>query len=163
MHVWRVRSWCFGALCIAALMSACNREKAPGLGRVSGTVTMDGSPVADAAVRFEPEGGVAGTSMGQTDAAGKYELYYSRNYKGAARGEHLVRINTYREASEDKPQMQKETIPSKYNVKSELKVTVKGGSNIHDFPLESKGEVIQPYADEKGKGKTKGRAAPGFK
>jgi hypothetical protein len=161
MHVWRVREWCLGAACVTILIGGCNREKAPGLGRVTGAVTMDGTPVVDAAIKFEPEGGVAGTSVGRTDAEGKYELYYSRNHKGAARGEHVVRINTYREPSEEKPQAQKETIPSKYNAKSELKVTVKGGSNTHNFELKAGGEVVQPYDDDKAK--TKGKARPGFK
>ena len=121
---------------------------------------MDGSPVSDAAITFEPQGGTAGTSLGQTDASGKYELFYSRNLKGAATGEHIVRINTYRETDDDKPQIRKETIPSKYNVKSELKVNVTRGSNKHDFALESKGEVIQPYAEEK-VGKKKGKSKTG--
>jgi hypothetical protein len=142
------------------VLGGCNRENAPGLGRVTGTVTMDGSPVADAAVSFEPVGGLAGTSLGRTDATGKYELYYSRANKGAATGEHTVRINTYRDASEEKPQVQKETIPTKYNSKSELKVTVKRGANVHDFALESKGEVVQPYDAEK---KAKGKIRPGAK
>ena len=160
MHVWRPRGWCFGVLCMSILVCGCNKENAPGLGRVAGTVTMDGSPVADAAIAFEPQGGTAGTSLGRTDASGKYELYYSRNLKGAATGEHVVRINTYREIGDDKPQIIKETIPTKYNSKSELKVTVTRGSNKHDFPLESKGEVIQPYAEEKA-GKTKGKLKKG--
>ena len=146
--------------CVSILVCGCNKENAPGLGRVSGTVTMDGSPVADAAITFEPEGGAAGTSLGQTDANGKYELYYSRNNKGAAIGEHVVRINTYREIVDDKPQIVKESIPSKYNVKSELKAKVTRGSNKHDFALESKGEVIQPYAEEK-VGKKKGKSKTG--
>jgi hypothetical protein len=156
MHEWRPQGCCWGVLCVSILVCGCNRENAPGLGRVSGTVTMDGSPVADAAITFEPQGGTAGTSLGRTDTEGKYELYYSRNLKGAATGEHVVRINTYREVGDDKPQIIKETIPSKYNVKSELKVKVTRGSNQHDFALESKGEVIQPYAEEK-TGKKKGK------
>jgi hypothetical protein len=160
MHVWRPRGWCFGLLCASILVCGCNKENAPGLGRVSGTVTMDGSPVADAAILFEPQGGTAGTSLGQTDASGKYELFYSRTHKGAVTGEHVVRINTYRETDDDKPQIRKETIPTKYNSKSELKVTVTRGSNTHNFELSSKGEVIQPYAEEKA-GKKKGKSKSG--
>src|SRR5262245_55056819 len=113
----------------AALVAAtgCNPEKLPRLGRVTGIVTLDGQPVADASIMFDGAKPGEPASLGRTDAEGKYELYYSRGHKGATHGEHPVYISTYQPASDDNPQSRRETIPAKYNGKSELKATVKGG------------------------------------
>jgi hypothetical protein len=145
----------------AVIITACNPEKLPGLGKVVGTVTMDGQPVPDATVTFDGIKADEPPSFGKTDAAGKYELYYSRGHKGATIGEHLVHINTYNETGEDNLEIRKETIPSRYNVKSELKVDVKRGSNNHNFELKSGGEIIQPGEDTSKKGKKGGRPTKG--
>jgi hypothetical protein len=159
---WRPGIGCLVALFVAFLAIGCNRENLPGLGRVTGTVTLDGKPVPDATITFEPQGVNAGTSIGRTDATGKYELYYSRDSKGAAQGEHLVRINTFQDAGEDSGQkLQLESIPAKYNVRSELKVNVKGGTQVHDFALKSGGEIIQPEGVEPATGKKKARSVTG--
>jgi hypothetical protein len=138
----------------------CNRENLPGLGRVSGSVSMDGKPVPDATVIFTPSEAGATASLGRTDASGKYELYYSRGNKGAKIGEHSITINNYQDAGDEGGQGKPETIPAKYNVKTELKENVKRGSNTIDFALKSGGETIQPN-EEPGKGKKKGRSATG--
>jgi hypothetical protein len=131
-------------------LTGCNRENLPGLGKVTGTVTMDGKPVPEAMVSFEPVDGSAAPAMGRTDGTGLYELYYSRTAKGAKIGEHAVRITSYQEFGEDDArQIKKETIPSRYNVKTELKATVNRGQNKIDFDLKSGGEIIQPNEDEK--------------
>jgi len=127
-----------------ALVSGCNPEKLPSLGRVSGTVTLDGQPVADANIMFEGAKSGEPPSLGKTDASGKYELYYSRKHKGATVGEHGVIITTYQPASDDNPQSKRESIPAKYNAKSELKSTVKRGQNKVDFDLKAGSEIIQP-------------------
>jgi len=146
--------------CLLALVAeGCGSEKLPGLGQVSGTITMDGKPVANAAVQFTPTETGATASVGQTDASGKYELYYSRGHKGAKVGEHSVTVNNFRDAGES-GQGQQESIPAKYNVKTELKATVTRGANKVDFALKSGGEVIQPN-EEPGTGKKKGRSATG--
>ena len=120
---------------------------------------MDGKPVADAAVQFTPTEAGATASVGQTDSSGKYELYYSRGHKGAKVGEHSVTVNNFRDAGEG-GQGQRESVPAKYNVKTELKKTVKRGSNKIDFDLKSGGEVIQPN-EEPGTGKKKAKTATG--
>ncbi len=135
--------------------SGCNSEKLPRLGRVSGVVTLDGQPVPEATVTFTGAKEGEPDSIGKTDATGKYELYYSRGHKGATIGEHPVSISTYKPANDDEPQAKKELIPLIYNGKSELKQTVKGGSNKVDFALKG-GEIIQPEQLE-AKGKKKGK------
>jgi hypothetical protein len=146
--------------CLFALVVAgCGGEKLPGLGQVSGTITMDGKPVADAAVQFTPTEAGATASVGQTDTSGNYELYYSRGNKGAKVGEHSVTVNNFRDAGES-GQGQRESIPAKYNVTTELKATVKRGANKINFDLKSGGLVIQPN-EEPGTAKKKGRSATG--
>ena len=91
-------------LCIVALVIAgCGRSDLPELGSVSGTVTLNGSPLADAIVNFTPE--QAGRpSTGQTDSSGQYTLIYVADAEGAVVGTHSVtieRITT--DAADDLP------------------------------------------------------------
>lgn len=97
---------------------------------------MDGQPLANAVVSFQP---VKGRPSGATTTAeGKYDLIYVESTHGALVGEHTVQITTYVEEGSPQEQNFKETIPKKYNSKSELKETVKAGNNKIDFKLESK-------------------------
>src|SRR5437762_2878582 len=141
-----LRSNCCFALpvVIAACCAGCNSEKVPGLGAVTGTITMDGKPVVDAMISFESTTPGKSAALGKTDANGNYELYYSRGHKGAPVGEHVVYISTYQSQSDENPQPKKETIPLKYNGKSELKEAVKRGKNTINFELKSGGEIVQP-------------------
>lgn len=117
-----------------------------GVGAVSGTVTLEGKPLASAVVKFAPKDGGA-PSRAITDESGRYALRYTRSYSGAVVGEHVVSISTYAAAIPDaepaKPEVP-EKVPAKYNANSELVVTVKSGSNTLDFPLDSKGPIVQP-------------------
>lgn len=140
----------------AIFAPGCGGEKLPGLGQVTGIITLDGKPLPDATIQFTPAEAGATASFGMSDATGKYELFYSRGNKGAKTGEHSVSITSFRDAGES-GQVQKEMIPAKYNVKTELKETVKRGSNKIDFDLKGGGEVVQPN-EEPGTGKKKGKA-----
>lgn len=102
----------------------------PELGRVEGTVTLDGAALPGATITFQPAQGKS--SRGVTDAEGHYELVYLRDIKGAVVGSHTVTITT---ASEASPQ---EKLPARYNANTELKKEVAAGSNTIDFALESK-------------------------
>jgi len=150
--------WSHLSVVIAAslvTLVGCRGESVPGLGRVTGTVTLDGKPVADASVMFEGARSGEPPSLAKTDASGNYELYYSRGHKGATFGEHAVYISTFQAPTDENPKAKPETIPAKYNGKSELKVTVKSGQNKIDFDLKSGGEIIQPEEPETGKKKGK--------
>jgi hypothetical protein len=119
------------------------------VGTVSGKVTLDAQPLADAIVQFQPIAGKS-PSAGITDAAGHYSMRYSREIEGAEIGEHMVRICTYSggdvDAEPPKPPTP-EKVPARYNTNTELKVTVKSGSNTLDFALESGSPIIQPRSD----------------
>lgn len=115
-----------------ATLFGCSGSKQPPLGTVEGFVTLDGKPLATAAVLFTPEGR-GRTSIGITDADGRYSLTYLRDIKGADLGRHTVRITT---ATDDNGG--KERLPRRYHAKSTLSASVEPGSNQHDFTLTSK-------------------------
>ncbi len=117
-------------LVAAATLSGCDRGDRPKLGEVTGTVTLDAQPLADAAVVFSPVTG-GRQSMGITDSDGRFELTYIRDIRGAKLGRHKVSITT---ASEESPE---EMLPVRYNAETTLTAEVKPGDNICDFPLTS--------------------------
>lgn len=116
-------------LCLAA---GCGKPDHPPLGRVAGTVTLDGGPLPAAVVVFTPEG-PGRSAMATTDTAGRYELSYLRDLKGANVGSHTVRITTAGDG-----RGAKETLPPRYHAKTELTAKVEPGSNTLDFSLQSK-------------------------
>lgn len=130
------------------MLCGCSGEGIPELGRVSGTVTLDGSPVEGLQVIFQPEKGRR--SVGVTDVHGEYKLDYLKDAPGAVLGTHTVSITFTGEeagaeegsgdASSDTPEKNLEAvvIPPQYNSKSTLTAEVKSGENKHDFPLTSK-------------------------
>jgi hypothetical protein len=124
-------------ICGVVLTTGCAQKPKgmPDLAPVTGTVTMDGQPLAKASIAFVSQSG-GQVSFAGTDGAGKYELRYSGRYKGAMIGENTVQIST---ASENPvgPEW-KDPIPAKYNKKTELKADVKQGTNTFDFDLKSK-------------------------
>lgn len=102
---------------------------------VSGTVTLDGSPLQGARVEFQPQG--SRPSWGVTDSQGHYSLRYTPEKLGAVPGEHAVSITTA-VSTDDDSRPSKELLPARYNVKSSLKATVDSDHRTHDFALESK-------------------------
>ncbi len=117
-------------LTVAMLSFAC-RQRGPELGEVHGTVTLDGRPLALATVLFEPKAG-GHASRAVTDNAGRYQLVYLRDTRGALVGSHLVKVFT---ASEDDP---KERIPARYNKQSTLTTDVAYGTNEYNIKLTSR-------------------------
>jgi len=139
---------CSILLALSALVLAigCSQGDMPDIGYVEGTVTLDGNPVANALVTFQPEH--ARPSYGRTDDSGHYELSYTDDAKGATIGAHTVSISTASGGDPDQDiPASKETIPAKYNANTELKADVKAGDNEIDFPLESAGGEIVEESD----------------
>ena len=119
------------------LSLGCASRDTPDLGKVSGVVTLDGEPLPQATVEFQPTEAGGVTSFGTTDDEGKYELSYSVGIDGAKVGEYKVRITSYRqEHVEDGPPREiPERVPPKYNSQTELVRTVEAGSQTMDFEL----------------------------
>ena len=145
-----MRSICFpcyktmSVICILALLNftGCSgkQQDLPDLAEVTGVVTLDGKPLADAIIDFYPqtaaEKGNARTSSGMTNADGQYTLMYNNDTVGAIVGDHLVRISKSDGGAEVAGP---ETLPAKYNNQSQLKATVgNSGVNQIDFELKSK-------------------------
>jgi hypothetical protein len=128
---FRHRMFPVAAACLL-LAGGCTRTELPPLGTVTGTVTLDGRPLADAVVAFTPEG-PGRTSLGTTDAAGRYRLTYLRDIAGANPGRHVVRITT---ASVDEGR--REILPATYHRRSSLEAQVEPGDNTIDFALKAK-------------------------
>ncbi|HPM81916.1 MAG TPA: carboxypeptidase-like regulatory domain-containing protein [Candidatus Anammoximicrobium sp.] len=116
------------------------------LGRVSGKVTLDGQPLANATVVFSPKT-AASQSVAVTDANGEYSLLYSSDVHGAQPGEHRVAISSFTEGDPDgDPPVARvaERVPYKYNLRSELSTTVGRGENTVNFDLATDGPIVQP-------------------
>jgi hypothetical protein len=108
-------------------------------GTVNGTVTLDGQPLKEGVVRFVPVDGKSPTASAiVTD--GKFTasvpLGEMRVEFSAPRiiGRHVVYDTP------DSPVVDEvaELIPSRFNTKSELKITVQKGDQGETFPLKSK-------------------------
>ncbi|WP_417379668.1 DUF6795 domain-containing protein [Gimesia sp.] len=85
------------ALCSVLLLmwiSGCSGsgESLPELMEVTGTVTLDGKPVENISVIFQPESTDQASSRGTTDAEGKFSLMYNQDASGAVPGMHKVRF-----------------------------------------------------------------------
>lgn len=118
-----------------------------GLVPVTGKVTLDGQPLADAHVSFHS--GDGRSSSGRTDAEGNYVLQYDSIEKGTTPGPKVVRIRAGNPAKGISPFEEgidpttppadptDEIIPPQYNTASTLKVDVSSSSATHNFDLKS--------------------------
>lgn len=124
-------------ICLCAL-AGCGGggDDSPETGEVTGTVTLDGQPLSEATITFNPQGVRASTAV--TDSSGKYDLIYIRDVKGAAIGNHQVSISKKVQPDGKVDGDGKETVPDKYNTKTTLTAEVKAGKNEFDFDLKSK-------------------------
>lgn len=129
---------CVVAMSALALLSGC-AAGGPETGNVEGTVTLDGEPLADAEVVFQPADGAPST--GTTDGSGHYSLMFTRDKPGALIGEHKVKITTITTDSEGNPLDEAVTVPAQYNAETVLTANVKAGDNTFNFELESEGEA----------------------
>ena len=121
----------------------------PDLAAVSGRVTYDGKPLADATVGFYPLGShTTILSSGKTNASGEYTLTTVKDNKaGAVVGKHRVSITVEPNLSGESdlpadklPKNRPPRIPAKYQgTESELSCDVpSGGKTDANFELKSK-------------------------
>lgn len=138
----RLRAGC-GLLPILAIAFA-GCTDGPDLGRVSGRITLDGAPLADASVMFLPDAG-GRPAMAVTDREGRYELNFDGQNAGALVGRHEVKITTFRaenvEFDENDHEVvtpeQPERLPRRYHARSELTADVGPGETVCNFELQS--------------------------
>lgn len=109
------------------------------LSPVSGTITLDGKPLADATVTFTPaeRGANSPQSSGKTDKSGKYSLNLVEDETtGAVMGKHHV-IIAKNFVSESDVATEAEQTKAALPV-HDFSFEVKSGSNKADFNLETK-------------------------
>lgn len=116
------------------MSSMMGSAKYPPLGRVYGVVTLDGKPLPAATITFQPiadspdANTKVGASVGISDAAGKYEMFYVKDVRGAVVGKHFIQVRAQNEVG-------MEAVPPKYNANSQLGTEVKAGSNEYNITL----------------------------
>lgn len=140
-------------LCLLALLAlfGCASEESYDLVPTSGKVTLNGEPLADARVSFQPVASSEAPNPGPgstavTDDAGNYTLTTGGEQEGAVVGKHQVRIFTGKyetsDPASDDPDATKtvaeEILPPRYNFQTELTFDVPaGGTDQANFELES--------------------------
>lgn len=138
----RFAAGCFlSALLCVLLLGGCGRagyQTAP----VSGRVTLEGKPLTDATVTFQPMGEgkpyPGPGSFGVTDADGRFQLQMIDRKDGAVVGLHTVRISRYlprTDKDDDAPRPRDPSLPQRADDGS-LRFEVPGsGTDAADFAL----------------------------
>lgn len=137
------------ALIFVTLLSAVGCGGEFRLAPVEGVVTLDGEPLANASVYFQPkrngESPIVGPpSIGVTDSEGRFEMLTTSQSDGAVVGPHVVSISTFEERmvnpqkSDRTEVVSEELVPSRYRNRSELTFTVPtGGTDNANFQLQT--------------------------
>jgi len=138
---------CLVALAMLAVLPACSKAiKTEG---VTGVITYNGEPLADATVKFIPTDATGSQSYGKTNEKGEYKLQtlLGAADAGTTPGEYKVTVdcietvetgNMIEENGEEKEETVAESlIPTKYNnaETSGLTATVAPGDNTINFDL----------------------------
>ena len=120
-------------------------QRAPDLAPVTGIVTLDDEPLVGAQVEFNPMQG--NPSYGTTYQRGRYELWYTKDKKGAVVGSHVVRITTQTTVVDPETGAESQVaqrVPERYNERSELIRDVRpveaGNENVIVFVLNTEPE-----------------------
>jgi hypothetical protein len=149
-NLWnQCRAMVFAApsICIAviALSSCCgcgNKDEFE-IAPVSGAITLNGRPLVDARIGFEPmaiNGSLAGGSgsYGTTDSQGTFQLATVTGRRGAIVGRHRVWIRTIKLNANGKV-ISQETLPREYNDDTTLSFDVSaGGTDQANFAIAAK-------------------------
>ena len=115
------------------------------LATVSGKITLDKRPLANARITFQPvEGMNPGVgSFAVADANGEYTLKpIDGKGKGAVVGKHRVEVFLVKEGTNSRPEDDRQRpvnlVPPQYNQNSKLTFEVKPGDNRADWNLTSR-------------------------
>ncbi len=132
-------------LSLAWLVVGCAAKTQPDTYLVSGVVTLDGQPVANASVTFLPRGSTRGSpATCMTDADGKYAFQPERG-QGVRDGEFTVTISRLKELAAGQPEATPEvgmdnSMPAPYGdpQRTALSANVPAGGAVIDFALKSR-------------------------
>jgi hypothetical protein len=116
------------------MLSGCSRDVVP----VSGRVTKDGKPLADAVITFQPlanskTGRPAATgSVGRTDAEGRFALrLIDPDRLGALIGDHVVTIGTAKEGADGGAASEERLPPAWHDGSKRFRVPERGTSEAN--------------------------------
>lgn len=130
-------------------LAGCGRRDIGATAR--GRVTIDGRPApAGLRVDFQPQGPGGSPSTGTTDAAGRYELWFTAAHKGVMPGECRVMLQPARESGPDgypriPEALRALRLPEAYaGEQSPLIRTVKPGHNTIDIAIDTSAAVPKP-------------------
>jgi len=133
--------WPALAACLAGL-AGCGRSDIGATAR--GIVTIDGTPApAGIRVDFQPQGESGSPSTGITDAAGRYELWFTGADRGVMPGACRVMLQPSRESGPDgipriPDSLRSLRLPEEYaGEHSPLMRTVKPGHNTIDIAIDT--------------------------
>lgn len=129
----------------AVLLVVVGCSSRPAIVPVSGLVTLDGKPLANAHVAFQSVGGsksnAGAGSFGFTDESGRYTLQLiDGDQPGAVVGDYRVEINLKVESDDRDPRLRPpaKMLPERYNRDTELRFTVtRQGAASANFDLRS--------------------------
>jgi len=133
----RIRASVAGAVALMAVLAGCGGGKPQA--RVTGTVTLDGKPLDTGVIHFYPQSDEGGPSASADIQAGQYQLQ-------TGIGPMKVVINANRVVGKrkmydtpDSPVVEdiRDTLPERYNMKSELKANLTPGPNGVNFDLKN--------------------------
>jgi hypothetical protein len=128
-----------GVVC-AVLLAASGCSSDPGKGTVSGTVTLDGQPLASGLIRFVPVDGQTPTAEATiTDGEFSAEVPIGEKRISISAPKVVGKRPAYQTPNSPMIEIVEELLPARYNMTSELKLNVKGGRQTEDFKLESGG------------------------
>ena len=135
----RTQAWCC-SLAGLLLLSGCAGAESS----ISGTVNLDGKPVAEGDIRFIPMEGTAGADAGAVIRVGKYKAIV----KDLATGKYRVSIRGYKQSGRMEPDPlggppikgTVQIVPKQYQGDdSRLVKDITAGVNRHDFDLVTSG------------------------
>jgi hypothetical protein len=123
----------------------CGRGDGLDRAAVTGTVTLDGAPIAAGSITFFPQGGTKGPAAGGTIENGQYSIAVAQ---GPIVGRNRVEIRATRKTGRkvqapmsDRGVLTDEIVeaaPARYNSQSALVAELKSGKNLLDYELTAK-------------------------
>ena len=128
----------FWALGYLAITVGCGGDS---IAPVSGTVTLDSKPLADAYVVFEPiEVSAEKVASGKTDTEGRYTLSMKDGRAGCLVGKHKVRLTTVAPdaMADERSPLPKDRVPMRYQDSPPVFEVAKEGSDQANFDLTRK-------------------------
>jgi hypothetical protein len=120
-----------------AIVFGCSEQSSQG--RVTGAVTLDGKPLPAGEIRFVPADGQSATA-GATITDGQFEAAVPPGEKNVQISAPKVTGKKKMYETPDSPTIDivSELLPARYNVQTELKITVGNQTQEENFELKSK-------------------------